>query len=96
MKADVVKQVFVYMHLRDFFAHSSTTTVYARSPFYPSLRFTLSLQSAVCILHTVLHFAPGPESESAFYTDRMVKGYHECPLSPSLWVKSLLLMRKGN
>ena len=31
----------------------STTTVYARSAFYPSLRFTLSLQSAVRILHTV-------------------------------------------
>ena len=27
----------------------STTTIYARSAFYPSLRFTLSLQSAVCI-----------------------------------------------
>ena len=26
--------------------HPSTTTVYARSAFYPSLRFTLSLQSA--------------------------------------------------
>ena len=31
----------------------SATTVYARSAFYPSLRFTLSLQSAVCILHSV-------------------------------------------
>ena len=45
--------------------YPSATTVYARSAFYPSLRFTLSLhsthslhftpglQSAVCILHTV-------------------------------------------
>ena len=31
----------------------STTTIYARSGFYPSLRFTLSLQSA---------FTPGPQS----------------------------------
>ena len=31
----------------------STATVYARSAFYPSLHFTLSLQSAVCILHSV-------------------------------------------
>ena len=54
------------MYLRDFFAlkPASTTTVYARSSFYPNLRFTLSLQSAfypwstvcslqsaVCVLH---------------------------------------------
>ena len=32
----------------------STTTIYARSAFYPSLRFTLSLQSAVCSLHLPL------------------------------------------
>ena len=31
----------------------STATVYARSAFYPSLHFTLSLQSAVCILPLV-------------------------------------------
>ena len=38
-----------------FFAlNPSTTTIYARSGFYPSLRFTLSLQSA---------FTPGPQSE---------------------------------
>ena len=56
------RQVSVRLHhyLRDF----STTTISARSPFYPSLRFTLSLQSAfypwsavrspqsaVCVLH---------------------------------------------
>ena len=35
------------MYLRDCFAlNPSTTTVYARSAFYPNLRFTLSLQSA--------------------------------------------------
>ena len=44
----------------------STTTIYARSGFYPSLRFTLSLQSA---------FTPGPQSavcspQSSSYTDR--------------------------
>ena len=49
----------------------STTTVYARSTFYPSRRFTLSLQSA----HS-LHFTPSPQSavcspQSAFYTDRI-------------------------
>ena len=33
--------------------HETTTTVYNRSACYPSLRFTLSLQSAVRILHTV-------------------------------------------
>ena len=43
-----VKAGFVYMYLRDFLPlNPSTTTVYARSAFYPSLRFTLSLQSAV-------------------------------------------------
>ena len=37
------------MYLRDFWPlNLSTTTVYARSAFYPSLRFTLSLQSAFC------------------------------------------------
>ena len=39
------------MYVRDFFAlikplHETTTTVYARFAFYPSLRFTLSLQPA--------------------------------------------------
>ena len=50
----------------------STTTVYAWSAFYPSLRFTLSLQSA---FYTQSAFYPGPQSavrspQSAFYTDR--------------------------
>ena len=27
--------------------------------------------------------------------EAMVKGHHECPLSPSVSVKSLLLRRKG-
>ena len=44
----------------------STTTVYARSAFYPSLCFTLSLQSAFNT-HS-LHSTPGPQS--AFYTDQ--------------------------
>ena len=49
----VSKEVFDYMFLRDFFFfalikpfHAITTKVYTRSAFYPSLRFTLSLQSA--------------------------------------------------
>ena len=50
----------------------STTTVYAQSAFYPRLRFSLSLQSAVCSLH----FTPGPQSavrspQSTSYTDRI-------------------------
>ena len=45
----------------------SATTVYARSAFYPNLRFTLSLQSAFSLS---LHFTPGPQS--AFYTDRFL------------------------
>ena len=52
----------------------SATTVYARSAFYPNLRFTLSLQSAFSLS---LHFTPGPQSavcspQSAFYTDRFL------------------------
>ena len=56
----------------------STTTVYARSAFYPSLRFTLSLQSA---FYTQSSFYPwsavwSPQSavrspQSSLYTDRM-------------------------
>ena len=48
----------------------STTTGYARSALYPSLRFTLSLQSA---FYTQSAFYPGPQS--AFYTDRFFKVY---------------------
>ena len=53
----------------------STTTVYARSAFYPSLRFTLSLQSP---FYPQSHFTPGPQSavcspQSSFYTDRFSK-----------------------
>ena len=49
----------------------STTAVYVRSAFYPSLRFTLSLH----FTHS-LHFTPGPQSavrspQSVFYTDRI-------------------------
>ena len=55
----VVKEVFVYMYFAGFYLplNPSATTVYARSAFYPSLCFTLSLhftpgpQSAVCVLH---------------------------------------------
>ena len=42
----------------------STTTVYARSAFYPSLRFTLSLQSAFYPWSAVR------SPQSSFYTDR--------------------------
>ena len=60
--------------------YPSATTVYARSAFYPNLRFTLSLQSAFSLS---LHFTPGPQSavcspQSAFYTDRLkyINGYN--------------------
>ena len=51
----------------------SMTTVYARSAFYPGLRFTLSLQST---FHTQSAFYPwsavrSPQSTVSFYTDRM-------------------------
>ena len=66
------------MYLRDFFAlNPSTTTVYVRSAFYPTLPFTLSLQSA---FYTQSAFYPwsavcSPQSavrspQSSFYTDR--------------------------
>ena len=48
----------------------STSTVYARSAFYPSLRSTLSLQSA---FYTQSAFYPRSavcSPQSAFYTDR--------------------------
>ena len=50
----------------------SMTTVYARSAFYPSLHFTRSLQSAVCILHTVCSYPWSVvcSPQSTFYTDR--------------------------
>ena len=59
----------------------STTTVYARSAFYPSLRFTLSLH----FTHS-LHFTPGPQSavrspQSSFYTDRKHKPAYLCELA---------------
>ena len=47
--------------------HPSTTTVYAWSAFYPSLRFTLSLQSA---FYTQSAFYPW-SAVSTFYTDRI-------------------------
>ena len=62
VKADICRQVrqlvFVYVYFAGFYLplNPSATTVYARSAFYPSLPFTLSLQSAfypwsaVCIL----------------------------------------------
>ena len=46
----------------------STTTVYARSAFYPSLRFTLSLLSA---FYTVFILLLVRSPQSAFYTDRI-------------------------
>ena len=58
--------------------YPSATTVYARSAFYPNLRFTLSLQSA---FYTQSAFYPwsavcGPQS--SFYTDRLkyINGYN--------------------
>ena len=46
----------------------SMTTVYARSAFYPGLRFTLSLQSAFYTQSAVR------SPQSAFYTDRISNG----------------------
>ena len=59
VKADFVKEVFVYMHLRDFCC-PLTLSDYSRSAFYPSLPFTFSLQSA--------HF-----TQSAFYPRSAVR-----------------------
>ena len=48
----------------------STTTVYARSAFYPSLRFTLSLQSAFYTQSAFYPWSAVCSPQSAFYTDR--------------------------
>ena len=47
----------------------STTTVYARSAFYPSLRFTLSLQSAFYTQSAFYPWSAVCSPQSAFYTD---------------------------
>ena len=50
----------------------STITVYARSAFYPGLRFTLGLQSGpVFILHTVCMLPLVRSPQSSFCTDRL-------------------------
>ena len=48
----------------------STTTVYARSAFYPSLRFTLSLQFAFYTQSAFYPWSAVCSPQSAFYTDR--------------------------
>ena len=48
----------------------STTTVYARSAFYPSLRFTLSLQSAFYTQSSFYPWSAVRSPQSSFYTDR--------------------------
>ena len=55
----------------------SATTVYARSAFYPSLRFTPGPQSAVCSLQSAFYtqsafylWSAVCSPQSAFYTDR--------------------------
>ena len=48
----------------------STTTVYARSAFYPSLHFTLSLQSAFYTQSAVYPWSAVCSPQSTFYTDR--------------------------
>ena len=50
--------------------HETTTTVYARSAFYPSLRFTLSLQSA---LYTQSAFYPWSAVRSLQSTVRSLR-----------------------
>ena len=56
VKADVIKYKCSFTGICEIFLplNPSTTTVYARSAFYPSLRFTLSLQSAVRSLRFTL------------------------------------------
>ena len=48
----------------------STTAVYARSAFYPSLRFTLSVQSAFYTQSAFYPWSAVCSPQSAFYTDR--------------------------
>ena len=50
--------------------HETTTTLYARSAFYPSLRFTLSLQSA---LYTQSAFYPWSAVRSLQSTVRSLR-----------------------
>ena len=74
VKADVVKKCSFTCICGIFLPlNPSTTTVYARSAFYPSLRFTLSLQSA---FYTQSSFYPwsavrSPQS-AVLYTDRFL------------------------
>ena len=53
----------------------SATTVYnyARSAFYPNLRFTLSLQSAFYTQSAFYSWSAVCSPQSAFYTDRFIK-----------------------
>ena len=53
----------------------SMTTVYARSAFYPSLRFTLSLQSAFYTQSAFYPWCAVCSLQSAFYSDRRDKLY---------------------
>ena len=53
--------------------HPSTTTVYAWSAFYPSLRFALSLQSAFYTQSAFYPWSAVCSPQSAFYTDRIQK-----------------------
>ena len=50
--------------------HPSTPLVYARSAFYPSPRFTLSLQSAFYTQSAIYPWPAVCSPQSAFYTDR--------------------------
>ena len=59
----------------------STTTVYARSAFYPSLRFTLSLQSAFYTQSTFYPWSAVCSPQSSFYTDRKHKPAYLCELA---------------
>ena len=67
--------MFVYVYLRDSFAlNPSATTVYARSAFYPSPRFTLSLQSA---FYTQSAFYPWSAVRSLHFTLTDNKSVHK-------------------
>ena len=61
VKADFFKEVFVYMHLRDFFLSFNPIATTVGLHFTPAC-----LLLSVCslrILHS-LHFTPGPQSEA--------------------------------
>ena len=73
VKADICLPIIVCLHVFcGIFLplNPSVTTVYARSAFYPSLRSTLSLQSAFYTQSAFYPWSAVCSPQSAFYTDR--------------------------